>query len=246
MKKKIFSIFVAVLLFLPCLVLAGCGKSSYETISRVPYQPGGDYWVEYTFSGTNNQINLYSYAKKTVGNTSYYYTFHNNNGAFEEYVAVVNNTNNSFTAYVYDYPNSTWINNTEYIYSCWSDGTPTWFDFETSFLSGYLSMAEIHMFNSGEINSLIRHEDGTEVTDDGIKTFHLEGIPGHVEAEDIEALHFYDSQNDEHYYFVQNSGVVLRNDYNRDYKAHVYKTEFTFEQVITAHSEPLTGLPTLP
>jgi len=187
---------------------------------------------------------LYAYAKKTVGDKSYYYVYHNNHGGPNEVVAIVN-ADQTFTVYRYDYDrvnpeNSSWVDATSSIEET------TWFDFTTREASGVMSMAIVQMFNTGEINSLIRHEDDTEIQDLGVQSFHLDGIPGYVEAEDIDALHFYDSQSDEHYYFVQDSGVVLRNDYNRDYKAHVFKTEFTLYQVVTANGRLTTGLPTLP
>ena len=242
MKRKIFSLVLVFVLIVPIVfVFTGCNlfgffKHDNNKQSRLynVYNEPDTFWVEYSSYSTNNSRNLYSFAKVTETNRTLYYAYYTNAGANHKYFIVLNN-DESFTVYYWDYQNQTWTNHMQQFNENYNGtGTPTWFDFQTSYLSGYMSMALSNLsYGLSKSNKDIEYK--------GTENFELSGTIN-TNAETIEAEHYYNSKFDEDFYFAKDSNVVLQNLSNYDLKAKVFKLNFDMQDVLSEHNETIAGL----
>lgn len=235
MKKKILSLVLAIILIIP-VVLIGCKEkdgSNQRSLYNVYTEPD-TFWVEYSSYSTSNSRNLYAYAKVKEEDRTLYYAYYTNAGANHEYFVSVNN-DDTFTAFVWDYQNQTWVNNTEYINSNYNGtGNPTWFDFQTSYLSGYMSMALGNLsYGLSKSNADIQYV--------GLENYELIGTTN-IAPETIEAEHYRNTAFNEDFYFVKDYNVVLKKPTGYGHTARVFKFSFEIEDVLSEHYTTTAGL----
>ena len=249
MKRRIFSFLIAIIFVLPfALMFAGCKSAEpvYPArIENVEADSVTNYWIEYSQSSTHHQLQTMAKATKD-GVTYYYLIYYNNGNRNEKFVKL--DANGHYKVFNWDYHNSTWAAINDENHPECGEGYD-WFMFKTQFYSDYFSMALVNLQYTGEVNSLIRHENGTEITDMGTATYTTTGytygaIP--VAAEQIEnCRHFYDEQNDRHYYFAPETHFLLHLDgssFEYTCQTAVYKRSFDMNYVLSVHDVTTAGL----
>ena len=250
MKRKLLVFMFAFLFALSsALVLVGCNNDDYvrySQIDNVEADSVTNYWIEYTQGYTTHRLR--TIAKATKNGVTYYYLDFTNNGNNDEMFVQVD-ANGSYHAYQ-------WVTNRWESRESFGEGYgegSSWFDFKTSFLSDYLSMAMVKLQYTGEVNSLIRHEEGTDVEDLGLTNWTTAGYScGYEHAEHTvspevieNCHHFYDSEEDKHYYFAPETNFLLYLDgasYEYSCTTKVYKRSFNMADVLAKHDLTTAGL----
>ena len=242
MKKKIFAFVLAFMFILPCaLLLTACGKKGgtwHGPVSYVDPDVATNYWVEYEGSADTSH-SLWTLAKITKDGTSYYFARYFGNDNIREAIFKVE-ANGSYQAYYWN--DSTWL---------LTHSGSSWYDYKSGAAhdqSYHFGTVMNILAKTGDVNSFIRHENGTDVKNMGITPWQTAGYTNgthHVEAEYIEdCLHFYDEQKDEHYYFAPETHFLLS--WNNSWSGastKVYKRVFDLNYVLQVHDISPATLP---
>lgn len=259
--KKVFVIILSILFIVPSLfIFTACGKKDSGPlypirVSNVEADSVTNYWIEYTQGYSRNYLS--TVAKATKDNTTYYYLEYSNNGNWN-YKFVKLDADGHYKVWNYDFGNDVWIAIQDENHPESGEGND-WFMWKTQFYSDYFSMALVQLQYKGEVDSYIRYENGTQVSDCGTSDWLTKGYPYPnylsepllVEPEIIEdCLYFYDEQEDRHYYFAPDTHFLL--EYSQVSLGYwcttkVYKRSFDMNTVLAVHDMSSNGLPfTLP
>lgn len=257
MVKKILASVFAFVFIIPCMFMfTACGKNNNEPlypirVSNIEADSVTNYWIEYTQGYNKNYLS--TVAKITSNGTTYYYLEYSNNGNWN-YKFVKLDANGHYKVWNYDFMNDMWVAISDANHPESGEGDD-WFMWKTQFYSDYFSIALVKLQYTGEVDSYIRYENGTQVEDCGTSDWLTKGYPYpnyldaelSVEPEIIEnCLYFYDSQEDRHYYFAPDTHFLL------EYSAvslgywcttKVYKRSFSMATVLAVHDMTSVGLP---
>ena len=257
MKRKIFALILVLAFILPCaFFVSGCGKKGSVWQGQITTKDPDsvtNYWIEYSQNYSRHPLR--TMAKATKDGVTYYYMEYGNNGNWNETVVKLD-ANGHYKAYTWDNNNSTWVSRYAEDHPECAEGND-WFNYKAQFYSDYFADALGGLAYTGEVNYLIRYENGTAVKNMGTATWTTIGYdcgydhPTHVvDVEEIEnCLHFYDEQEDEHYYFAPETHFLLcfTDSSVSGRTTKVYKRHFDMNNVLAVHDRTTTGLPfTLP
>ena len=194
MKRKIFSFLIAIILLVPFMfMVAGCNNSyvePYVRIANVEADSVTNYWIEYVQTATHHH--LYSMAKATKNGVTYYYLSYENNGNNNEKFVKLD-ANGHYKVWNWSYHDQAWME-IESTYHPEEGEGDDWFMWKTQFYSDYFSMALVGLQYAGEVNSLSRKENNTEIVDMGTAAYTTIGYENGthiIAAEAIQNCHHF-------------------------------------------------------
>ncbi len=257
MTKKIFISILIFIFIIPCLfIFTSCGNKNNEPlypirVTNVEADSVTNYWIEYNQGYTTHPLR--TVAKATKDNITYYYLEYGNNGNWN-YKFIKLDSNGHYKVWNWDYYGNTWVAINDETHPERGEGDD-WFMWKTQFYSDYFSMALVQLQYNGEVDSYTRYENGTQVTDCGLSDWTTKGEPYpnylneelSVQPEVIhDCLHFYDEQEDRHYYFAPETHFLL--EYSQVSLGYwcttkVYKRSFDMNIVLSVHNMNNNGLP---